>query len=133
MELITVTPVYVALTALLMIFLSWRVATGRGKYKVSLGDGGNQEMSVLVRGFGNLIEYAPIVLLLLLMMELKGIEGMWLHVYGAVFIVCRLIHPFALFGQVKPTPLQKLGRMSSVLGTLVLMLVGAGVLLSFSF
>ncbi len=131
MELVTVTPIYVALTALWMIVLAVRVANGRGKHKVSLGDGGNEDMSIRMRGFGNLVEYAPAVLLLLLMLELKGIEQQYLHIYGAVFVVCRVVHPFALFGQVKPTKFQKLGRMLSVIGTLLLMLIGALALLAF--
>jgi len=129
MEMITVTPLYVALIALWMVVLSLRVAQTRRKYVVSLGDGGHDELNVRMRGFGNLIEYAPIALLILLLLELQSVSAMWLHIYGGVFLVLRVIHPLALYGQTKPTKLQKLGRMISAGGTMLLLLVGAVALL----
>ena len=128
MELV-VTPVYVALTAILMVVLGMRVALSRPKYKVSLGDGGNDQMNVILRGFGNLIEYAPIVLLLLLMMEMKGISQEMLHLYGGLFILFRIVHPISLFGKGRPPKLKLIGRQTSATGTFVLMLVGAVTLL----
>ncbi|MBO6826572.1 MAG: MAPEG family protein [Sneathiella sp.] len=129
MEQVVVTPIYVALIALLMVYLSVRVAKGRGEHGVSLGDGGHEDLNVRVRGFGNLIEYAPMALLILLLLELQGMSALWLHVYGGVLVVLRVIHPFALFGQTKPTKMQRLGRMISAGGTALLIALGAIALL----
>lgn len=128
MEL-TVTPIYVALTAILVAVFGLRVALSRPKYKVSLGDGGNDQMKVIQRGFGNLIEYAPIVLLLLLMMEIQGISSQMLHIYGAIFIIFRIIHPLSLFGAGKPPRLKLIGRQVSAAGTFTLIVIGAITLL----
>ena len=69
MVTISITPIYMALTALIMAVLAVRAALARGKYRVAIGDGGIDQMSVVVRGFGNLIEYAPAIILLLFFME----------------------------------------------------------------
>jgi len=130
MEIISITPIYVALIALWMVYLAVRVAQGRGKFSVSLGDGGNEDLNVRVRGFGNLIEYAPMALLILLLLELQGLPDLWLHIYGGVLVVLRIIHPLALFGQTTPTKMQRLGRMVSAGGTLLLLLIGAAALLA---
>jgi len=126
---VSITPIYMALTALIMVVLATRAALSRGKYRVAIGDGGIEKMSVLVRGFGNLIEYAPAIILLLFFMELSGIEALWLHLFGGFFIFCRIIHPIALFGQGGVTKWKQLGRQVSAGGTLILLLVGAITLL----
>lgn len=129
MEIISITPIYVALIALWMVVLSVRIAQTRRKYGVSLGDGGHEELNVRVRGFGNLIEYAPIALLILLLLELQSVSALWLHIYGGILLVLRIIHPLALFGEGKPTNIQRLGRMISAGGTALLLLIGAIALL----
>ena len=129
MVTISITPIYMALTALIMAVLAVRAALARGKYRVAIGDGGIDQMSVVVRGFGNLIEYAPAIILLLFFMELSGIEALWLHLFGGAFVFCRILHPIALFGQESITKWKRLGRMVSAGGTLILLLVGAITLL----
>ncbi len=126
---ISITPIYMALTALIMIVLAVRAALSRGKYRVAIGDGGIDQMSVVVRGFGNLIEYAPAIILLLFFMELGGVGAIWLHLFGGAFILFRIIHPIALFGQGGVTKWKRLGRQISAGGTLILLLIGAITLL----
>jgi uncharacterized protein len=130
-EAITITPIYVALTAIIMLVLVFPVVVGRNKHRVSLGDGGNQELSVAVRGFGNLTEYAPMLLLLLLMMEMKGVDSQYLHAFGTAFIICRVVHPICLFGQVKPPVWKRAGRISAITGMLILKIIGIANLLLF--
>jgi uncharacterized membrane protein YecN with MAPEG domain len=126
---ISITPIYTAITILIMVLLAARAAVSRNKFRTALGDGGNDEMAVILRGFGNLAEYAPAVLLLLLMMEIKGVETKWLHIYGSVFIALRILHPIALFGKTNVTKFKRIGRSVSAGGTLILMVIGAITLL----
>ena len=126
---ISITPIYTAITVVIMVVLAVRAATSRNKFKVALGDGGNSDMAVILRGFGNLAEYAPVVLLLLFFMEIKGVEAQLLHAYGAVFILLRILHPIALFGKGPVPKWKRFGRASSAGGTLLLMLIGAAALL----
>jgi uncharacterized membrane protein YecN with MAPEG domain len=89
---LNITAIYAGLTALLLVFLSIRVTVARAKNKVELGDGGKPEMLRAIRLQGNLIEYAPMALILMALLELGGTAPWVLHAMGIVFIVARLIH-----------------------------------------
>ena len=56
---------YAALTGLLVLALAYRVVRLRRAYKIGLGDGGNDALHLANRVHGNLLENAPIALLLL--------------------------------------------------------------------
>ena len=49
-----------------------------------------------VRGHGNLIEYAPLFLILMLVAELNHLPSAYLHFAGAAFLVGRLMHGILL-------------------------------------
>ncbi len=126
---ISITSIYMALTALIMIVLATRVALSRVRNRVPIGDANIEDMSVVVRGFGNLIEYAPAVILLLMFMELGGVDDVWLHAFGCAFLFYRILHPIVLYGQGGRSNLKHLGRQISAGGTLILLLIGAVTLL----
>lgn len=125
MEAIQITPVYAAIIAVLMAVMATRTAMLRGKYDTGLGDGGHAELRLWRRRFGNLSEYAAMVLLLMLLMELKGATTFWLHAYGVVFVALRLLHPFVLFDDTKVPLAIKLGRGLAGAGTALLLVIGA--------
>jgi len=126
---VSITPLYVGLTALIMLMLSLRVSSMRVKHRVSLGDGGKGEVGIVIRGFGNLTEYAPIILVMLFLMEIQGVAAYWLHAYGGAFIIARIVHPLALFDGRGAPKWKRLSRQGAATVTLVLLLVGAIVLL----
>ena len=64
-----VTTFYASLLGLLFIFLSARVSTNRRRAKVSLGLGEDVGLERANRAQGNFIEYVPIGLILLLLLE----------------------------------------------------------------
>ena len=72
-----ITALYVALTSLLFIGLSYRVSAQRKRSKVSLGTGDDPALEKAVRIQANLAEYAPVALLLMLVYELNG-GAVWL-------------------------------------------------------
>ena len=124
-----ITMTYVAAIAIVMAILSVRVGVLRGKYDVPLGDGDNSTLALVIRRFGNLAEYAAMALLLLLLMELKGVDAFWLHAYGTAFVVLRLLHPLVLFDDSAAPLWKKAGRFVSAAGTAFLMFAAALVLL----
>ena len=63
-----------------------------------------------VIGHGNLIEYAPLFLILMLVMEIKGLDSTYLHISGVVFTVGRLMHGI-VFSFMKPNLLLRVGGM----------------------
>ncbi|MEM6467233.1 MAG: MAPEG family protein [Pseudomonadota bacterium] len=122
---LVVSPIYVGLTCLLMAVLATRVAILRGVYGVALGNGGAPPLALAIRHFGNLSEYAAAVLLLLVVMELTGVAGPWLHAYGLSFLVLRLVHPFVLFSRMDAPFVQKVGRFVVGAGTAMLLVIGS--------
>jgi len=122
---VTVTPFYAAIIAILMAALSIWVGVTRGRTSVALGDGGNSALALATRRFGNLSEYAAIVLFLMLMMELKGASETYLHAYGLILVLLRLLHPVVLFDDVDAPTWKKIGRFIAAAGTAAMMIVAA--------
>ncbi len=87
-----VTTLYAALLGLLLIVLSDMVTRSRKRSKVSLGHGNDPMLERAMRAHGNFIEYVPMGLILLLLLELKGAEFWALHVFGLLLLLGRLLH-----------------------------------------
>ena len=87
-----ITGIYAAALAVLFVLLSARVIMFRRANKVSLGDGGDEVLLARVRAQGNFTEYAPFGVLLILIAELQGTPGVWLHFCGALLLVGRIMH-----------------------------------------
>ncbi len=120
-----VTSLYAALTALLVVALASLVVRGRWRHRVGLGTGGHPEFERVVRVHANLVEYAPIALFLLLLLELAELPGWFLHTCGAIFFVSRILHALGLSQRSGSSP----GRFFGTLGTWLVIIVMAGVLL----
>lgn len=91
-----VTGFYTALLSLLTLFLAWRVVSQRREAGVGIGDGGDKELTKRRRVQGNLLEYVPLALLLLLILELDHTAIWLLHVFGIVLLVARALHAWGL-------------------------------------
>lgn len=88
-----VTPLYAALCGLLLVVLSFRVIVLRGRHKVRFGDGGHDDLARAIRVQGNFVEYIPLLLLLLFLLELSRQAPVWvLHLLGAVIFLGRILH-----------------------------------------
>lgn len=87
-----ITGIYAALAALLIVALARNVISLRRQHKVALGDGGHQDLLAAIRAHANAIEYLPIGLLLLLLLELSQGPAWLIHLLGSLFIIGRLIH-----------------------------------------
>ncbi|WP_259781966.1 MAPEG family protein [Aestuariispira ectoiniformans] len=94
--IVTVTPIYAALAALLLLLLSVRVVTMRHKLRAALGDKGDTMLERRIRVHGNFVEYAPITLLLLLLVELQGGPVWLLHAIGVSLLAGRCIHAYGV-------------------------------------
>lgn len=91
-----VTGLYAGLTGLLTVALAYRVVKLRRSHKIGLGDSGNSALSLACRVHANLMENAPIVLILMLVAESAGLPVFYLHCFGTVWIVARLLHAIGL-------------------------------------
>ncbi|MFL0797994.1 MAG: MAPEG family protein [Cellvibrionaceae bacterium] len=94
-----ITPIYIALCALLYILLSYLVVRQRRNLRVAIGDGGEEALLCAIRVQANASEYLPIALLLLVGLELSTSSWnmAWLvHVFGSVIFISRVLHAFGL-------------------------------------
>lgn len=93
---IHVTPIYAVLTALLFLVLSVAVILHRRTKKIAYGSGDDLDVEARIRSQANWAEYAPIVLLLVLLAELQGIGPLWLHLTGLTLLIGRTLHGYAM-------------------------------------
>ncbi|HET8806794.1 MAG TPA: MAPEG family protein [Methylophaga sp.] len=91
-----ITAIYASLAALLIVKLSLGVIALRRQHKVRLGDGGVEELQTAIRIQANAIEYIPITLLLILLLEMANVSWWIIHLAGITLLVGRLIHAAGL-------------------------------------
>lgn len=87
---------YVVLGALFIIKLSLNVVYLRRQYRISIGDGGVSDLQLAIRVHGNAVEYIPLALLLLVVMEMNGADIWMVHLLGLFFFFGRLLHAHGL-------------------------------------
>ncbi len=91
-----VTPIYAAFSALLFVWLSVRTLRLRRKLKISIGTGDNPLVLRAMRVHSNFAEYAPLGLLLALMLELMGGSPWLIHLVCLLLTTGRLMHAYGV-------------------------------------
>lgn len=87
---------FASLHVLMMLFLAARVVFHRRSYKIGIGDGGDKHLLRKMRAHGNFVEYVPMALLMLALLELAGLGAIWLWTFGATLLLARGLHAFGL-------------------------------------
>ena len=109
------------LLVLLTVALTLHVGRLRGRKKIFLGDGGDPEMLAAIRAHANLVEFAPICLLLIyLAADFHGFVITAL--LSLVLLISRALHAGGILGVIP------MGRFLGATGTVVVLTV-AGILL----
>ncbi|MFI5002798.1 MAG: MAPEG family protein [Reyranellales bacterium] len=113
------------LLGLLAVILGLNVARTRGRKKISLGDGGDPEMLAAIRAHANLIEWAPLGLLLIYVAS--DFYGFWIIAcLSAVLLAARVLHAGGLLGTIpKGRSLGAIGT-AAVLTIVSIMLIVTG-------
>lgn len=75
--IVPVSAVFAAVLGLLLLVLSGMVSRFRLKYKKSLGVTDDRDFQAAVRAQANLVEYAPLGLVMLAIAELNGVPSGW--------------------------------------------------------
>ena len=91
-----VTLITASILALMCLVLAFRVGAGRFKHHVAMGDGGNADMVVRMRTHANFVEYVPLILILMGMLEMSGVNRIALMVMGVLLIVFRIFHAIGM-------------------------------------
>ena len=93
-----------ALIGLLAVFLTFRVIALRVRFKVNAGDGGHAALAQAIRAHANLLELAPLALLLLAFAE-------WSIAWRGVIVGARRPPPRRPAGQrLGPQPFARAGQ-----------------------
>ncbi|AIW16984.1 MAPEG family protein [Vibrio tubiashii] len=87
-----VTALYAAILAALMIWLSIQVIKQRRKAQVKYADGGVDALTIARSAQGNAVDYIPITLILMAMVEYNGASPWMIHACGIVFVLGRILH-----------------------------------------
>lgn len=121
----TIVPVYAAIFAVMLVFLSVRVARMRGEVRVAIGDGRNKLLQRRIRVQGNFTEYVPMALILFTFVEMQGWPRWLVHGLCVILLAARLVHAYGV-GQ-EPEDIRI--RATGMATTALLLLIAAGLLL----
>ncbi len=122
--IVPVTAVFAAVLGLLLVVLSGMVSRFRLKYKKSLGTTDDRDFEAVVRAQGNLVEYAPLGLIMLAVAELNGVHSGLVYWTGMVFVVGRVLHAFGMInGRGGPHIARMIGIVMTWAGILALALL----------
>jgi uncharacterized protein len=90
------TLLFAGLCALLQTALTALVIRQRTQARVSLLDGGDQQLLQRIRAHGNFVETAPMALLLMALLEMNGLAASWLWGFGGLLVAGRVLHAYGL-------------------------------------
>ena len=113
---------YAGVLVIMAVALALNTAFRRMETKTALGD----DDSVLLkrsRAFGNLVEHAPLMIILLMLMEYRGNE-FFVHIFGIGFILSRIAHAYGLIAEEGLGP-DNLPRMIGALGSWSIMILAS--------
>ncbi len=115
-------PLYAALLGLLFFYLSVRTIGLRRKLQIGIGASDNPEMLRAMRVHANFAEYAPLVLLLIYLVEVQGAPALLVHALGLCLLTGRLLHAYGV-SQIKE---QFAFRVTGMALTFTALLVSSG-------
>lgn len=84
--------------SLLVIFFIIKIAMIRRRERIELESGKNEKLRRMVRSHGNLVETAPLFLILLAFSEMLSPNSFIAMPVAAIFAISRIIHPIGLSG-----------------------------------
>lgn len=87
-----VTALYASLLTLVMLWLSIEVIKQRRKNQVAYADGGIESLQVARSAQSNAMDYIPITVILMALLEFNGANVWLIHVIGVAFVAGRIIH-----------------------------------------
>lgn len=87
---------YVGLNISLLLLLALYVVWVRYRTKTYFGDDGDGPMYQAMRVQANAVEYIPAALVMLVVLELMGCDGRYVHLLGIMLTLGRVAHAWGL-------------------------------------
>jgi uncharacterized protein len=116
-----ITTLYAGLLGLISLGVAFVAGSARTKAKVSVGDGGDRNLLLAMRRHANFVEYVPLALIMIALLEMNGVPARAIHALGAVLVIARLAHAYGIRAEVMTTP----GRMVGAVGTMLVSAVAS--------
>lgn len=123
-----ITAATTAIIALLLLLLAILTVRHRLKLKAAFGDAEDAGLIAASRSHGNLAEHAPIVLIMLGILEYGGANKTALTVIAAAFVIGRIAHAVGLHTPTEPGK-SPIPRQTGVILTWLTILVLAAMIL----
>lgn len=120
-----VTAFVAAVCGLLLLFTAILTVRQRLRLSAAFGDQGDAKLIAASRSHGNLAEHAPIVVILLALLESARANHMALMALGALFLIGRVAHIAGLHAPVEPGK-PPVARQIGVAATWITLLALAG-------
>lgn len=108
------TTLYAGVLGLLAMGLSVQVGRARAATGISFGDEGNPQLLVAMRRQANFVEYVPLVLILMALLELSGVSATAIHGLGGALVAFRVCHAIG-FQPDSSSPLRGIGAAGTAL------------------
>lgn len=83
----------------MLVGVSIRVTVLRAKKKVDLFDGGDQQLGRAIRVQGNFVEYVPMALALMGLIEWMGAKPWIVYLLGIALVLARVTHAWGLYSK----------------------------------
>ena len=126
MTSLPITSILTAAAAVALVLLSFPVALRRMKMRAATGDAGDETLKRRVRAQGNFIEYTPLALIAIGLVEMGGAPSTTIWALGGALAAGRLLHAMGMLTMA--SLLRALGMvltLGALLGSAVLLLKAA--------
>lgn len=127
MEPLPITAALAGFAALFLVLLSFPIANHRRANRLSTGDGGDEAFNRRVRAQANFVEYTPLAIIVIGLLEASGFPQMWVCGLAAALAAARVLHAIGLVWNVI------IGRMLGAILTFLVLLLGGGALVFHTF
>lgn len=98
------TSVTAAIFAVMIALLGFLVSLRRVKLGgISFGDGGDATLQRRIRAHGNFIEYAPLALICVALLEFQAAHHIFVSAVAGLFVVTRVLHAMGMLYSGAPT------------------------------
>ncbi|CAN1486270.1 COG3788 Uncharacterized relative of glutathione S-transferase, MAPEG superfamily [Methylophilaceae bacterium] len=118
--MLKLTAIYAAILTFVYVKLALNVINLRHQNKVSLGDGGREDLQQAIRSHGNFAEYVPLGLILLGCLEANHIHWTIILLLGGLFTTGRLFYAKAFLETTPNMELREKGMKYTLWGLLAL-------------
>jgi uncharacterized membrane protein YecN with MAPEG domain len=110
-----ITALYAGLLGLMSVAIAVAVGRVRASTGISVGDGGNLELIAAMRRHANFIEFVPLTLILIGLLELNGVGSTAIHTLGAGLVFARVCHAVGFRTDDSLKALRPIGAIGSTL------------------